>query len=111
RRWRRGFALFGLEVAGAVMVGLLAGATEFVPVLGIIAVFYRVTGVVLLVVSYLYDVLGVAFRTAFFRRAMTREERRSAIYHETFHNPAMADAVFADLRGSSTVDAQRAKRL
>jgi hypothetical protein len=111
RRWRRAFALFGLELAAIFMYAILAGATEFVPVLGFIAVFYRATGVTLFVASYLYDVLAVAFRTVLFRRAMTREERRSAIYRETFHNPAMADAVFADVRGTSDVDARRAKRL
>ena len=59
RRWRRAFALFGLELAGVIMFGLLAGATEFVPGLGIIAWFYKATGVVLFIASYLYDVLAV----------------------------------------------------
>jgi len=111
RRWRRAFALFGLELAGVIMYGLLAGATEFVPGLGIIAWFYRAIGVVLFIASYIYDVLAVAFRTVLFRRAMTREERRASIYRETFRNPAMSDAVFADLRSTSVVDARRAKRL
>ena len=42
---------------------------------------------------------------------MTREERRASIYRETFRNPAMSDAVFADLRSPSVPDARRAKRL
>jgi HEAT repeat protein len=111
RRWRRAFALFGLELAGVVMYGLLAGATEFVPGLGIIAWLYRAVGVVLIIASYLYDVLAVLFRTVLFRRAMTREERRASIYRETFRNPAMSDAVFADLRDPATPEARRAKRL
>jgi HEAT repeat protein len=111
RRWRRAFALFGIELAGVFMYGVLAGATEFVPGLGIVAKFYRATGIVLFVASYLYDVLAVGFRTFLFRRALMREERRSAIYRETFRNPAMSDAVFDDLRGASVDDAKRAKRL
>ena len=94
-----------------IMFGLLAGATEFVPGLGIIAWFYKATGVALFIASYLYDVLAVLFRTVLFRRAMTREERRASIYRETFRNPAMSDAVFADLRSPSVPDARRAKRL
>jgi len=111
RRWQRAFALFGLELAGVIMYFLLASATEFVPGLGIIAWVYKATGVVLFIASYLYDVLAVLFRTVLFRRAMTREERRASIYRETFRNPAMSDAVFADLRSPSVPDARRAKRL
>jgi hypothetical protein len=113
KRYRRGFALMGLEALGLFMYAVLSGATEFVPIpgLGFLAQLYRVTGVVLMVGTYFYDVLATAFRTILFRKAMTREERRANIHRETFANPVMADAVFADLGGADRKKASRAKRL
>jgi hypothetical protein len=113
RRYRRGFSLFGLEVLGIFMYAVLAGATEFVPIpgLGFLAMLYRAAGVLLFVGTYFYDVLATAFRTVIFRRAMTKEERRGNIYRETFKNPIMADALFADLRGPDRAKSRRAKRL
>jgi hypothetical protein len=113
KRYRRGFALLGLEALGIFMYAVLAGATEFVPIpgLGLLALLYRIAGLSLFIGTYFYDVLATAFRTVLFRKAMTREERRENIYRETFKNPIMADAVFADLRGADRAKSRRAKRL
>jgi len=113
KRYRRGFALMGLEALGIFMYAVLSGATEFVPIpgLGFLAMLYRVAGLSLIVGTYFYDVLATAFRTVLFRKAMTREERRANIYQATFENPVMADAVFADLRDADRAKSRRAKRL
>jgi hypothetical protein len=113
RRYKRGFTLLGLEALGVFMYAVLSGATEFVPIPGLtfLALLYRVVGVLLIVGTYFYDVLATAFRTVLFRKAMTREERRENIYRETFKNPTMADAVFADLSSHIADKSRRAKRL
>ena len=113
RNYRKGFTLLGLEALGVFMYAVLASATEFVPIpgLGALALLYRVAGVLLFVGTYFYDVLATAFRTVLFRKAMTREERRASIYRETFKNPVMSDAVFADLGSGDRKKTLRAKRL
>ncbi|MEP6491869.1 MAG: HEAT repeat domain-containing protein [bacterium] len=108
---RRALTLFGLELLGVFMFYVLAGATEFVPGVRIIAVLYRALGIALFVGSYLFDVLAVALDTIVFRQAMTREAQRAAIYREVFRNPSMVAAVFGDLRSSIPVEVRRAKRL
>jgi len=111
KKRRLALTLFGLEVLGIFMYYVLAGATEFVPGVRIIAVLYKVLGVALFVGTYLYDVLAVALDTIVFRRAMTREAQRSAIYRQVFRNPPMVEALFAELRSAVPAEVRRAKRL
>ena len=109
-RWRRALRIFGLTVvAGVLAVIAAANVNGFLALLRIVSGFYLTVGVLLLVGTYYYDVLGVALGAFVFKRAITRERRRSAIYTEVFHNPPMADAVFADLNSANENEVRRAK--
>jgi hypothetical protein len=112
RRWKRFAVLLGLEVLGLVVFFVVADATEFVPRWGgMVANFYRTIGGLLIVGTYLYDVLAVALELFVLREAQLTEQRRSLIYRAVFRNPAMADAVFYDLRSEVTQHIRRAQKL
>jgi hypothetical protein len=112
RRWKRFAVLLGLEILGVVVFSVVADATEFVPRWGgMVANFYRTIGVLLIVGTYLYDVLAVALELFVLREAQLTEQFRSLIYRAVFRNPAMADTAFRDLRSELPQHIRRAQKL
>ncbi len=112
RRWKRALSLFALELLALLVFFVVADFTAFVPAWGDpLALTYRVLGAALFLATYLWDVLGVTRVLFVLRRAAMRDARRAAIYDQVFRNPAMADAVFDDLRDADEASARRARKL
>jgi HEAT repeat protein len=109
-RWKRAFALLLYEALGVFAYVVVADMTEFL-LWGRLADTYRLIGGALFVGSYLYDVLGVALALFLFQGAQKTERRRTTIYRAAFRNPAMADAVFGDLKSSMTSHVRRTRKL
>jgi hypothetical protein len=111
KRWRRGVALLALEIIGIALYYVVAGAMAFVQQLWIVAWLYRFAGVVLFFGTWFYDVLAVTTGTFVLRRTLTREARRTTIYRELLGNPAMVDAIFADLKSDDPAEVRRVRAL
>jgi HEAT repeat protein len=90
---RRAALIFGVELLGAAFMLMVAPTFEASTTLGWAGEIFRYAGVILLVATYVYDVVGVLLGSVVLNRATMLDVRRTRVYERVFANAAAAKLI------------------